>query len=366
LQDFYHVGEIRLHTAFLYDPAAASDALTAPFGLDRAGGVALMTSMAEHGLGTYTEFDSASKIDFLSINYTPYIEENGLAGVLATNLSVIDTGDGLEPDSDGDGLSDAQERAMGTCVAASASCIDPADSDGDGYTDLFEERNRVSGFDPLDPNKPLTPCASKIDSDNDLLRDCEEAFLKTDPRLPDSDGDRIPDGVEFRASMDPLDRTDAFGDIDRDGERNLDEVTAHTNPNVASPSSYQPVRYLYDVSPFTKDTGQRCYNLDVRHIKLLTTGKGTGARQGVNRVLLYFDEAPVGRVLDYGNIRVACVVVRYVDGAVKSPWNGVVALQDADFVPAARFKQDKDCRDLTSIPLPTDAGADTAPSAGGP
>jgi hypothetical protein len=366
LQDFYHVGEIRLHTAFLYDPTAASDALAAPFGLDRAGGVALMTSMAEHGLGTYTEFDSASKIDFLSINYTPYIEENGLAGVLATNLSVIDTGDGLEPDSDGDGLTDDEERAAGTCVAASATCIDPADSDGDGYTDLFEERNRVSGFDPLDPNKPLTPCASKIDSDNDLLRDCEEAFLKTDPRLPDSDGDRIPDGVEFRASMDPLDRTDAFGDIDRDGERNLDEVTAHTNPNVASPSSYQPVRYLYDVSPFAKDTGQRCYNLDVRHIKLLTTGKGTGARQGVNRVLLYFDEAPVGRVLDYGNIRVACVDVRYVDGAVKSPWNGVVALQDADFVPAARFKQDKDCRDLTSLPPPTDAGTDTAPSAGGP
>jgi hypothetical protein len=44
----------------------------------------------------------------------------------------------------------------------------------------------------------------------------------------------------------------------------------------------------------------------------------------------------------------------------------VVALQDTDFVPAARFDQDKDCRDLTSIPLPTDAGADTAPSAGGP
>jgi hypothetical protein len=152
----------------------------------------------------------------------------------------------------------------------------------------------------------------------------------------------------------------------RDGERNLDEVTAHTNPTVASPPSYQPVRYLYDVSPFTKDTGQRCYNLDVRHIKLLTTGKGTGARQGVNRVLLYFDEAPVGRVLDYGNIRVACVDVRYVDGAVKSPSDGVVSLQDADFVPAARFNQDKDCRDLTSLPPPTDAGADTAPSAGVP
>jgi hypothetical protein len=382
LQDFYHVGEIRLHTAFLYDPEAASDPLAVPFGLDREGGVALMTSMAEHGLGTFTEFDSASKIDFLSINYIPYIEENALAGVLATNLSVIDTGNGLEPDSDGDGLTDAQERAMGTCVAAGPpGCSDPADSDGDGYTDLFEERNRVSGFDPLDPKKPLTPCApsDRGDSDGDLLRDCEEAFLKTDPRLPDSDGDRIPDGLEFRAGMDPLDRTDAFGDIDRDGDRNLDEVTAHTNPNVAPRPSYQPTRYLYDVAPFTKDTGERCYHLDVRHIKLITTGKGTESHLGVNRVLFYFDEAPVGRVLDYGNVRVACADVRFVDGSVKSPSDGVVPLKAQcpqvpvcpppppcmDFKPAGSFVQlpfsksqwsAGDCRNLTSICPPPDAG----------
>jgi hypothetical protein len=365
-----------------------------------------MTAMAESGLGTFTEFDSASKIDFLSINYTPYIEENGLAGVLATNLSVIDTGNGLEPDSDGDGLTDAQERALGTCVVAGlpgSKCSDPADSDGDGYTDLFEERNRVSGFDPLDANKPLIPCASKNDPNNpskndpnnpnpdldgDLLRDCEEAFLKTDPRLPDSDGDRIPDGLEFRAGMDPLDRTDAFGDIDRDGERNLDEVTAHTNPSVASPPGYQPVRYLYDVAPFTKVTGERCYHLDVRHIKLLTTGRGTNAltagndpnaKLGVNRVLLYFDEAPVGRVLDYGNVRVACADVRFVDGAVKSPSDGVVPLIERcpqvpacpppppcmDFKPARSFVQlpfsksqwsAGDCKNLTSICPPPDAG----------
>ena len=366
LQDFYHVGEIRLHTAFLYDPEAASDPLAVPFGLDRDGGVALMTSMAEHGLGTFTEFDSASQIDFLSINYTPYIEENALAGLLATNLSVIDTGDSLKADTDRDGLSDEDEQAGLTCVGAGPTCSDPADSDGDGYTDLFENRNRASGFDPLDPKKPLTPCASKSDSDGDLLRDCEELFLGTDPRLPDSDGDRIPDGLEFRAGMNPLDANDAFGDMDSDGDRNLDELMAHTNPNVAPPPSYQPTRYLYDITPVTKDTGQRCYDLDVRHIKLLTTGKGTDSRLGVNRVLFYFDEAPVGRVLDYGSIRVACVDVRYVDGAVKSPWDGVVALTNADFIAAARFDQATNCKDLTSIPLPVDAGAGAAPANGGP
>ena len=381
LQDFYRVGEIRLHTAFLYDPEAAADPLAVPFGLDREGGVARMTAMAEHGLGTFTEFDSASKIDFLSINYTPYIEENGLAGVLATNLSVIDTGDGLKADTDCDGLTDEEEQAGLTCVATGPGCSDPADSDGDGYTDLFEERNRVSGFDPLDPKKPLTPCTNTSDLDGDLLRDCEEAFLKTDPSLPDSDGDRIPDGLEFRAGMDPLDRTDAFGDTDRDGVRNLDEITAHTNPNLAPRLGREPIRYLYDVAPFTKDTGQRCYHLDVRHIKLLTTGKGTDVRLGENRVLVYFDEAPVGRVLDYGRIRIACMKVRYVDGAVKSPPDGVVALQDAEkntdgkfvcpdgkscFVPAESFDQAKHCSDLTSIHPSGDAGAGAALSVGGP
>jgi hypothetical protein len=374
LQDFYHVGEIRLHTAFLYDPEAAASPLNAPFGLDREGGVALMTAMAEHGMGTFTEFDSADKIDFLSINYSPYIEENTLAGVLATNLSVIDVGDGLQPDTDGDGLTDQDEQTGGTCVGAGPTCKDPADSDGDGYTDLFEERNRVSGFDPLDPKKPLTPCApiDRNDSDGDLLRDCEEAFLKTDPHLPDSDGDRIPDGVEFRAGMDPLDAGDAFGDLDRDGDRNLDEITAHTNPNVAPRPSYQPTRYLYDVAPFTKDTGERCYHLDVRHIKLVTTGKGTGSRLGVNRVLVYFDEVPAGRVLDYGRVRVGCVDVRYLDGALKSPADGVIPIKEQcppppspcmDFKLAAAFDQANDCKNLTSLP-PPDAGV--AASGGGP
>jgi hypothetical protein len=365
LQDFYRVGEIRLHTAFLYDPEAASDPLAAPFGLDREGGVALMTAMAERGLGTFTEFDSAAKVDFLSINYTSFKEENGLAMVLATNLNVLDSGSGMKVDTDGDGLADESEAGT-TCVGAKTGCADPMDSDGDGYTDLFEEKNRVSGFDPTDAKKPLTPCSSKSDLDGDLLRDCEEEFLKTDLRLPDSDGDRIPDGVEFRAGMDPLDREDVYADPDRDGERNIDEVKAHTSASVAASPSHPVVRYLYDVVPVSKTSGEKCFQLDVRHIKLMTTGKGTDSRLGLNRVLLYFHEAPLDRALDYGRVRVACVDVRYVDGAVKSPWDGRVSFTGADFIAAESFDQQKHCKDLTSIALPTDAGAGAAQRDGGP
>jgi hypothetical protein len=385
LQDFYHVGEIRLHTAFLYDPEAATDPLAIPFGLDREGGVELMTAMAEHGFGTFTEFDKASKIDFLSINYTSFKEENGLAMVLADNINVIDTGAGLQADTDGDGLTDEAEAGK-TCKASSPVCTDPQDSDGDGYTDLFEERNRVSGFDPLDPKQPLTPCSSKgkdlQDSDGDLLRDCEEEFLKTDPDSPDSDGDRIPDGMEFRLGMDPLDREDAFADPDRDGERNFDEAKAHTNPQVAVSPTHPPVRYLYEVVPFTKPehseapawTGEQCFKLDVRHIKLVTTGKGT-AQLGFNRVLLTYTEVPVGRANDLGQVRVACVDARYLDGAVKSPWDGRVVVKQmpdetnllpknqwgksAYFIPAKKFDQRKHCADRTTDVSPPDAGVDT-------
>ena len=366
LQDFYRVGEIRLHTAFLYDPEAASDPLAAPFGLDHDGGVELMTAMAEHGFGTFTEFSSASSIDFLNINYTSFKEENGLAMVLATNLNVVDTGAGLQADTDGDGLVYQAETGQ-TCAGISASCLDPLDTDGDGYTDLFEERNRVSGFDPNDPKKPLIPCASKSDSDNDQLRDCEEDFLKTDSTNPDTDGDRIPDGVEFRLGMDPLDPTDVYDDPDRDGERNIDEVKAHTNPQVAASPSHSVVRYLYDIAPFTSTIGYQCFHLDVRHIKLLTTGKGTDSRLGVNRVLLYFDEAPIDRALDPGRVRVACVDVRYVDGVLKSPSDGLVSFSKEDFKPAGRtaakqgelpFDPMKDCVDKTSeVPPNQDAGS---------
>lgn len=357
LQDFYRVGEIRLHTGFLYDPEAASDPLAGPFGLDREGGVELLTAMAEHGFGTFTEFSSAASIDFLSINYTSFKERNSLAMALATNLNVVDTGAGLRVDTDGDGIIDEVEAGK-TCVGTMATCADPMDSDGDGYSDLFEERNRVSGFDPKDPKKPLTACSSKTDLDGDLLRDCEEIFLKTDSRLPDTDGDRVPDGVEFRVGMDPLERDDIYGDPDRDEERNLDEVKAHTNPQVALSRSHPVVRYLYDIAPFTRENGQECFTLDVRHIKLMTTGKGTEARLGLNRVLFYFDEAPLDRALDYGRVRIACADVRFVDGVVKSPSDGLVAFTEDDFKPAETFDQRRNCKDLTSIPMPTrDAGA---------
>jgi Tol biopolymer transport system component len=88
----------------------------------------------------------------------------------------------LGPDSDGDGLSFADETDLGT---------DPnvADSDHDGLNDGAEI---LAGSNPLNP-----------DTDGDGLSDGQEMAAGTSSLVPDSDGDGIGDGVEFVLGSNP-------------------------------------------------------------------------------------------------------------------------------------------------------------------
>lgn len=89
-------------------------------------------------------------------------------------------------DRDGDGLSNAEEFAIGTRP-------DLADSDGDGLNDN-EELNNYGTY-PGDP-----------DTDRDGLTDGEEVNdYQSDPKNTDSDGDRFRDGYEADHGGDPAD-----------------------------------------------------------------------------------------------------------------------------------------------------------------
>jgi hypothetical protein len=101
-------------------------------------------------------------------------------------------------DSDGDGLTDAEEAALGTDPLA-------PDSDFDRITDLDE---LFLGLDPLDP-----------DVDDDLLDDGLELDLGTDPLDPDTDNDNLQDGWEALLQLDPLD-----ADTDDDGLTDGSEI----------------------------------------------------------------------------------------------------------------------------------------------
>lgn len=97
--------------------------------------------------------------------------------------------DPLNPDTDDDGISDGDEvHVYGT---------DPNNADTDG--DLFYDGGEIiRGTDPLNP-----------DTDDDGLTDGEEEYIYgTDPLNPDTDGDGVSDGDEVQNGTDPLDPDD--------------------------------------------------------------------------------------------------------------------------------------------------------------
>lgn len=117
---------------------------------------------------------------------TKFSREAGQGNPL-DNLQVTDK------DSDGDGLSDVEEKNLGTDP-------DNPDTDDDGLTD--GEEHFDTGTDPLDP-----------DTDDDGLTDGKEIEIGTDPLNPDTDGDGLGDGDEYnKLGTDPL-----KADTDNDG-----------------------------------------------------------------------------------------------------------------------------------------------------
>ncbi len=141
----------------------------------------------------------------------------GLIGLLAGCGSADSDGDGisnkeekelgLDPkaaDSDGDGIEDGAEIDAGTNPLE-------ADTDGDGLSDLEETDE---GTDPLN-----------ADSDEDGLLDGDELEFGADPLNPDSDEDGLNDGEEVELGTDPI-----LVDTDEDTYSDHDEDFEGTDP----------------------------------------------------------------------------------------------------------------------------------------
>jgi len=373
LGDQYGVGEMRMHTAFLFvptlpvaiqelmgvegssDTVCTSDA-DCPLGvvslepercwLDESGqGLCkgksehLLRSMAVWGQGVFRNFSSGQQIDFLSFNYSSVARPFGMTNFIVSNLNTQPVFDKITQDSDGDGVNDHDEFAANLKMKSTS-----ADSDGDGYNDKMEYDRRTAGFDPGDPTKPesLCPVTSRNDHDGDGLNDCEEKVIGTDSKIVDTDRDRIPDGVEFLWGTDPMIRDDKV-DVDFDGHLSGDEIRAHSAPKVADPKIHAEYRYIYDVKeqPERPDK-RRCYDFTVRRIRLITTElkEGAGTR-GYNDILLYFGEGPADDPKDFGKFKAACVRAQYVEPDFKYPPDGKVTLQEADFLDLNQLVKDR-------------------------
>jgi hypothetical protein len=226
-----------------YDDAGGG--VTAIYTFDAPGGsddrfvFAFPSAFAQIGLGASCDVSgnecdmvaveaSAANPRYFRVTATPAIDEHPVADEGG------DGGGGGGLDSDGDGLTDAEEGSLGT---------DPfnPDTDGDGLMD-GEEVN-VHFTNPLN-----------ADTDGDGQSDGSEVnFHFSDPLDPDTDADDIGDGLEVMHGSSPVaaDSTRLYvSTTGNDGNDGLSWATAiATNAEVAARGSFTYVLYapgVYD------------------------------------------------------------------------------------------------------------------------
>ena len=150
-------------------------------------------------------------------------------------------------DLDGDGLSNSNEMAGGIFPIEGGTQIDEPDSDFDGVSDADEA---TLGTD-----------ANNVDTDGDAFpwdtsapprgNDADELSSGTDPLDYDSDNDGVPDGWELWGGLNPLSTDsdnnampDGDEDTDGDGIPNAVEVGNFTNPFDADDVDPRPYIWL--------------------------------------------------------------------------------------------------------------------------
>ena len=158
-----------------------------------------------------------------NISYCPYFADiDNKDFHLLSYSPCIDAGDPCssysnEPSPDGSRIN---MGAYGDTVEATSIS---ADTDSDGLPDDWENAYLES----------LSEDGSDDTTDGDDANNLIEYRLGTRPDLSDTDGDGMSDGWEINNSLDPLDPSDAKGDLDGDGKSNIKEALSGSDPNIS-------------------------------------------------------------------------------------------------------------------------------------
>ncbi len=201
-----------------------------------------------------TSFEASGGYNYAFSDDLNAVQDGGDDGFLTITAGFTMTGFDWNADPDGDGLTNRQEKELGTDRNVADTDGDglndgeevhqyqtqplAADTDGDGLNDGAEVNEHKTkptaadsdgeGLNDYDEVMTYATNAMAVDSDGDGLNDKEELMShKTDPLKKDTDGDGLSDGVEVNDSKTKPLVADTDGDNLSDG----DEVLRHnTNP----------------------------------------------------------------------------------------------------------------------------------------
>ncbi|MBK8012768.1 MAG: VWA domain-containing protein [Deltaproteobacteria bacterium] len=269
------VSGITLHTAFL---GASDDA-------QRPDAVALLSRMAQIGGGSFSDFESGDQIDFTLFNFEvtrqfdikQFVVYNTSAVLGSSTVDADTDHDGLideleisqyhsdpfSADTDQDGCRDGFEvsilasdpTAAGDCACLAAENVD---TDGDGLSDCEE---RSVGYDP-----------AKFDTDGDLFPDGLELRAGTNAAdvadvVEDLDFDGVESGEEIRRGTRP----------------NTDDT----------PLLQEKYGYRYALRRTAGRNGSRyCYQYQVANVSLAPTEAMPSQAGGTNVLNIEFIESP--------------------------------------------------------------------------
>ncbi|NVJ16999.1 cell-cell cohesion protein MtsD [Myxococcus sp. AM010] len=354
LKDQHNVGDLRMHTVLLFNQEAVR--ACGPICQDIYGvypGVApaqypeaakkiaawLLRRFADIGNGVYQEFNDTGEISNLglgALDYSSFASRNVMKTLMVESLSSAPGDTSRVLDSDGDGVPDAIDNSFTLKTNTFV-----ADSDGDCLDDGFESRREDQGFraaNHLDargcnPASPLTPNCVCRDTDGDGLSQFAEDYLRTRAGIVDSDGDGVPDGLEARWGLDPLENSVSGLDTDGDGIPDAQELRAGSDPTRRDKAFHERFGYQYETRiAEVRPDGSLCYDFTVSNLQLVTPPDRAGVKQGYNLFKVWFAEAPESGVsTDYGVWRTACAWAQYAPPSVRVPLGPELTFDDADF-----------------------------------
>ncbi len=294
------IEDIILHTGFYTSISAADLALydpTEPSVIEAQAARSLLAQMAVDGGGDSFVFGAGAAVSFelfaLPVRHVKYV----LTDVFVENASTVWWDDGrISSDFDGDGLSDAFERKIGSNPFE-------RDSDGNGVSDGVEYRikgrpckdaacsrdaslrDNYAGCSGLMPptwpdgsvnpkpdgvNAPPGGTVYFADRDGDRLNDCEEWILRSLRDEFDSNGDLIPDYLSFKNRL-AFTAGNAIpsGDPDSDQVSNYVEIKSGMPIYVSNSAipEHRPIKVSLTKVGTEADTD--CYSLSAKDIATL-------------------------------------------------------------------------------------------------